>query len=131
MLGLTRAAADDEALIAFYMGDGQNRWSAAHVLDVARLYRLALEKRQPGARYHAVDEEGVTIRDIAEALGRGLKVPVVGLSSEAAAAQFGWLGMFVGLDFPASSAQTRAALGWELTGPSLLSDLAAMRYPDA
>jgi nucleoside-diphosphate-sugar epimerase len=124
------ALAREKGLSA-YVGDGLNRWSAAHVLDVARLYRLALEKRQPGARYHAVDEEGVTIRDIAEALGRGLKVPVVGLSGEAAAAHFGWLGMFVGLDFSASSAQTRAALGWEPTGPSLLSDLAAMRYPDA
>jgi nucleoside-diphosphate-sugar epimerase len=117
--------------VSAYVGDGQNRWPAAHVLDVARLYRLALEKRQPGARYHAVDEEGVAARDIAEALGRGLNVPVAGLSGEEAAAHFGWLGMFVGLDMSASSAQTRAALGWEPTGPSLLSDLAAMRYHDA
>jgi nucleoside-diphosphate-sugar epimerase len=117
--------------VSAYVGDGLNRWPAAHVLDVARLYRLAVEKQAPGARYHAVDEQGVTARDIAEALGRGLKVPVVGLSAEAAAAHFGWLGMFVDLDMPASSAQTRAVLGWEPTGPGLLSDLGQMRYFDA
>ena len=114
--------------VSAYVRDGLNRWPAAHVLDVARLYRLALEKRQPGARYHAVDEEGVTARSIAEALGLGLKMPVVSLTDEEAQAHFGWLGMFVGLDMPASSAWTRANLGWNPTGPSLLTDLAEMRY---
>ena len=116
--------------VSAYVGDGLNRFSAAHVLDVARLYRLALEKQQPGVRYHAVDEEGVTARDIAEALGRGLKVPAVSLSPDEAQAHFGWLGMFAGLDMPASSAWTRAALDWHPTGPSLLTDLAEMRYFD-
>lgn len=114
--------------VSAYVRDGLNRWPAAHVLDVARLYRLALEKRQPGVRYHAVDEEGVTARSIAEALGLGLKMPVVSLTDEEAQAHFGWLGMFVGLDMPASSAWTRATLGWNPTGPSLLTDLAEMRY---
>ena len=74
-----------------YVGDGMNRWAAAHVLDIARLYRLALEKQEAGARYHAVAEEGIPARDIAEVIGRGLKMPVVSLSPEEAAAHFGWL----------------------------------------
>jgi len=114
--------------VAAYVEDGLNRWPAAHVLDVARLYRLALEKREAGARYHAVDEEGVTARDIAEALGRGLKVPVVSLSAAEASSHFGWVGMFVALDMPASSAKTRDKLGWEPTGPGLITDLDQMRY---
>jgi nucleoside-diphosphate-sugar epimerase len=114
--------------VSAYIGDGQNRWPAAHVLDVARLYRLALEKQEPGARYHAVAEEGVLVRDIAEAVGRGLKVPVVSLAPEGAPAHFGWLAAFVGWDLPASSAQTRQQLGWKPTGPTLLTDLANMRY---
>ena len=126
LVGLTR-----EKGVSAYVGDGLNRWPAAHVLDVARLYRLALEKQAPGARYHAVDEEGITARAIAEVIGRGLRVPVVQLSAEEAAAHFGWLAMFVGLDMPASSAKTRADLGWEPTGPGLLTDLEQMRYFDA
>jgi nucleoside-diphosphate-sugar epimerase len=117
--------------ISAYVGEGLNRWPAAHVQDVARLYRLALEKREAGARYHAVAEEGVSVRDIAEVIGRGLKVPVVAMSPEEAAGHFGWLAMFAGLDLPASSAQTRERLGWRPTGPSLLTDLEQMRYFDA
>jgi nucleoside-diphosphate-sugar epimerase len=117
-----------EKRVSAYVEDGLNRWPAAHVLDVARLYRLALEQRKAGARYNAVDEEGVAARDIAEALGRGLKVPVVSLSAAEAPAHFGWVGMFVGMDMPASSAKTRAELGWEPTGPSLIADLDEMRY---
>lgn len=109
--------------ISAYVGDGLNRFAAAHVLDVARLYRLALEKSEPGARYHAVAEEGVSLRDIADVISRGLKVPLTSLSPEEAAAHFGWLGMFVGLDMAASSAQTRARLNWTPTGPSLMEDL--------
>jgi nucleoside-diphosphate-sugar epimerase len=117
--------------VSAYVGDGRNRWPAAHLLDTARLYRLALEKQEAGARYHAVAEEGVPLRDIAEVIGRGLKVPVVAMSPEEAAAHFGWLAMFAGLDLPASSAQTRKQLGWSPTGPGLISDLEKMRYSEA
>jgi nucleoside-diphosphate-sugar epimerase len=114
--------------VSAYVGDGLNRWPAAHVLDTARLYRLALEKRETGARYHAVAEEGVPVRDIAEVVGRGLKVPVVSLSPDEAAAHFGWLAPFAGWDMPASSAQTKKQLGWHPTGPGLIADLKEMRY---
>jgi nucleoside-diphosphate-sugar epimerase len=114
-----------------YIGEGLNRWPAAHVLDVARLYRLALEKHEAGSRYNAVAEEGVPIRKIAEVVGRGLKVPVVTLSQEEAQAHFGWLAMFAGVDMPASSAQTRQRLGWRPTGPGLIADLAQMRLVEA
>jgi nucleoside-diphosphate-sugar epimerase len=111
-----------------YIGDGLNRWPAAHVLDVARLYRLALEKGEAGSRYHAVAEEGVAVREIAEVLGRGLKVPVVSLSQEEAPAHFGWLAPFAGWDMPASSAQTQERLDWHPTGPGLIADLEQMQY---
>lgn len=111
-----------------YIGDGLNRWPAAHVLDVARLYLLALEKRAAGAKYHAVAEEGVSMRDIAEVIGRGLKVPVVSMSPKEAAAHFGWLAMFAGLDAPASSKLTRERLGWRPTGPGMIADLERMKY---
>jgi nucleoside-diphosphate-sugar epimerase len=120
-----------EKAVSAYVGDGSNRWPAAHVLDVARLYRLALEKREAGARYHAVAEEGIACREIAEVLGRGLKVPVVAMSPEQAAGHFGWLAPFAGMDIPASSAQTRARLGWHPTGPGLIADLEHMRYAAA
>ena len=111
-----------------YVGDGLNRWPAAHVLDTAHLYRLALEKQEPGAKYHAVAEEGVPLRDIAEVIGRGLKVPVLSISPEEAAAHFGWLAMFVGRDSPASSALTQKQLGWRPTGPGMIADLERMNY---
>lgn len=114
--------------VSAYVGDGLNRWPAAHVLDTARLYKLALEKREAGSRYHAVAEEGIPVRDIAEVIGRGLKVPVVSLSPEEAPAHFGWLGAFMGFDMPASSAQTQERLGWHPTGPGLIADLEQMRY---
>jgi len=114
--------------VAAYVGDGLNRWPAAHVLDVARLYVLAVAAGEPGARYHAVDEQGVTAREIAETVGAGLDVPVRSLTPEAAQAHFGWLGMFVGVDMPASSAWTRERLGWQPTGPGMIADLAAMDY---
>jgi nucleoside-diphosphate-sugar epimerase len=114
--------------VSAYIGDGLNRWPAAHVLDVARLYRLALEKHEPASRYNAVAEEGVSMREIAEVIGRGLKVPVVSISSQEAPAHFGWLAMFAGFDMPASSAQTRQRLGWHPAGPSLIADLQQMRY---
>ncbi|HEY3937882.1 MAG TPA: SDR family oxidoreductase [Bryobacteraceae bacterium] len=117
--------------VSAYVGDGLNRWPAAHVLDTARLYRLALEKREAGAKYHAVAEEGVPLRDIAEVIGRGLKAPVIAMSPEEAAAHFGWLGAFAGRDVPASSAQTQERLGWCPTGPGLIADLEQMRYFEA
>ena len=114
--------------VSAYVGEGRNRWAAAHVSDVARLYRLALEKHRAGAKYHAVDEEGVPMRDIAEAIGQGLKIPVVSLSPEEAAAHFGWLIMFAGGDLAASSEKTRRDLDWHPTGPGLIADLHAMDY---
>ena len=114
--------------VSAYVGDGLNRWPAAHVLDVARLYRLALDKGAPNARYNAVAEEGVTAREIAEVLGDGLGLPVVSLSPEEAAAHFGWMAMFVGLDMSASSAWTREHLDWRPEGPGLIADLRAMDY---
>jgi nucleoside-diphosphate-sugar epimerase len=114
--------------VSAYLGDGLNRWPAVHVLDAARLYRLALEKGEAGSRYHAVAEEGVPVRDIAEVIGRGLKVPAVSLSPEEVPAHFGWLAAFVGFDMPASSAQTQQWLGWHPTGPKLIADLEQMHY---
>ena len=116
--------------VSAYVGEGQNRWPAAHVSDVARLYRLALEKGTAGARYHAVAEEGVPLKDIATAIGRGLNVPVISISQEQAQEHFGFLGFFAGRDPLTSSAQTRAELGWNPSGPSLLTDLGNMRYSD-
>jgi nucleoside-diphosphate-sugar epimerase len=106
-----------------YVGDGRNRWPAVHVLDAARLYRLALEKAERGAKYHAVAEEGVPLRQIAEVIGRRLKVPTVSIAPEEAASHFGWLAAFAGLDALASSELTRRRLGWHPTGPGLIADL--------
>jgi nucleoside-diphosphate-sugar epimerase len=114
--------------VSAFVGDGLNRWAAAHLLDAARLYRLALEKASAGARYHAVAEEGLQLRDIADAIGRGLNVPVVSKSREEAADHFGFLGHFVGADGPASSAQTQERLGWRPAGPGLIADLEQARY---
>jgi nucleoside-diphosphate-sugar epimerase len=114
--------------VSAYIGQGQNRWPAAHVLDVAHLYRLALEKAEAGSKYNAVAEEGVPMREIAEVIGKGLKVSAVRVSPEEAQAHFGWLAMFAGFDMPASSAQTREKLGWNPTGPGLIADLENMRY---
>jgi nucleoside-diphosphate-sugar epimerase len=110
--------------VSAYVGEGVHRWAAAHVSDTARLYRLALERAEPRARYHAVAEEGVAMRDIALAIGRRLAVPVKSIAPEEAPAHFGWLAMFVARDGAASSVLTRARLGWAPTGPGLLEDLA-------
>jgi nucleoside-diphosphate-sugar epimerase len=118
--------------VSAYVGDGLNRWPAVHRFDCARLYRLALEKASEpgfaGARYNAVAEQGVPLREIAEAIGRGLKVPVVSKSPEEAGEHFGWLAHFVGHDVPASSALTQQRLGWLPAGPGLIADLNAMNY---
>ncbi|AJP56415.1 NAD-dependent dehydratase [Pandoraea vervacti] len=121
------AAAREKGVVA-YVGEGKNVWPAGHVSDVARCYRLAVEAGQRGARYHAVGEEGVSVRDIAETLGRGLNLPVVSIEPQEAAEYFGWMSMFVTFDMPASSALTQARLGWRPTGPTLLADLSEARY---
>ena len=110
------------------VGDGGNRWSAAAVADVARLYRLVLEKNETGAKYHAVAEEGVPLHDIAEAIRRGLQIPVKSVSPDEAQSHFGWLAGFVAHDLQASSAKTRNQLGWNPTGPGLIADLDGLRY---
>ncbi len=99
--------------VSAYIGEGSNRWSAVHRLDTGSLYRLALENGVAGAVYHAVGEEGIVVRDVAAAIGRGLNKPVTSLSAEKAAAHFGWLARPVGMDARASSALTRARLGWQ------------------
>ncbi len=115
--------------VSAYIGDGLNRWPAVHVLDAAPVYRLALEKAPARARYHAVAEEGVTARAIAEAIGRGLKIPVVSLSPDEAAGHFGWLGFFAGVDMPASSALTQERLGWHPTQKAgMIEDLDHMDW---
>lgn len=115
--------------ISAYVGEGANRWPAAPLADVSRLYRLVVEGAGPGVTvYHAVQEEGVPLREIAETLGKGLKVPVVSLDQDKAAEHFGWLAYFAGLDTPASSEWTRKTLGWEPTGPGLIEDLTNMKY---
>jgi nucleoside-diphosphate-sugar epimerase len=114
--------------VVAYIGEGQNRWPAAPVADVARLYRLALEKGRAGAKYHAVAEEGVTMKAICEVLGEGMKLPVVSITAEEAPAHFGWMAHFAAADLAASSAITRRELGWEPAGPSILTDLKNMDY---
>jgi nucleoside-diphosphate-sugar epimerase len=115
-----------ETGVVAYVGDGAQRWAAGHVSDVARLYRLALERGAAGARYHAVGEQGVSMKAVAEVLGDRLGLPVKSIPAEQAAAQFGWLAMFAGLDMAASSDWTQEALGWTPTGPTLLEDLAVL-----
>ena len=111
-----------------YVGEGANRYAATHVLDVARLYRLALEKAKPGARYNAVAEEGIPLRTIAEVVGKGLKLPVKSITPDEAEAHFGWMAMFAAMDLWASGAKTQARMAWRPTGPGLIADLEAMKY---
>jgi len=114
--------------VAAYIGDGQNRWPGVHRLDAARLYRLALEQGVERGPYHAVDDEGVPFKAIAEVIGRRLGVPVVSKTSEEAAAHFGWFAGFAGMDIPSSSARTRSVLGWKPEQPGLLADLDQPHY---
>ena len=114
--------------VSAYIGDGRNRWNAVHRLDAARLFRLALEKATAGAKYHAVGEEGIAFRDIAEVIGRRLNIPVVSKSPEEAADHFGWFAAFAGIDCPASSKLTQERLGWRPVHPTLLTDLERGTY---
>jgi nucleoside-diphosphate-sugar epimerase len=114
--------------VAGYLGDGSQRWPAAHRDDVARLFRLALEDAPAGSVLHAAVEEGVPIRSVAEVIGRHLDVPIRSVSAEDAAGHFTWLAGFIGLDSPASSAQTRELLGWRPTQPGLIEDLDKGHY---
>jgi nucleoside-diphosphate-sugar epimerase len=114
--------------VSVFIEDGRNRWPAVHRLDAAHLYRLVLEKGSAGATYHGVADEGVPTREIAEAIGRGLNIPVVSKSSEEAADHFGWIARFFGIDSPASSAQTQQRLGWKPVQPGLIADLNAEHY---
>jgi nucleoside-diphosphate-sugar epimerase len=109
-----------------YVGDGSARWPGGHVGDVARLYRLAVEQGAPGARYHAVAEEGVTMRDMVTVAAKRLGLPTRSITVEEAQEFYGWIGRFVGHDIPASSAWTRQALGWQPTGPTMLQDVAML-----
>ncbi len=110
-----------------YVGEGANHWSAAHVDDVARLYRLALEKDR-AARYHAVGEEGVRVRALAEVVGKGLRLPVRSITLGEAPAYFGWMAALAAEDLRASSDKTRAALGWQPNGPGLIADLEKLEW---
>ena len=114
--------------VSAFIGDGLNRWPAVHRLDAAHLYRLVLEKSSVGATYHGVADEGVPTRDIAEIIGRHLNLPVVSKSREEAADHFGWIGLFFGIDAPASSALTQERLGWRPVQPGLIADLNAEHY---
>ena len=111
-----------------YVGDGSNRSAAAHRLDVARLYRLALEKGATDGIYHAVGEEGVPMREIVDVLARALSLPATSIRQDEAAAYFGPLAMFAGLDMPASSARTQAELGWKPTEIGLIADIGRPGY---
>lgn len=109
--------------VSAYLGEGQNRWNAVHRLDAAKLFRLALENATAGARYHAAAEESISVKSIAEALGKKLGLPVVSVTAEAAAAHFGWFAQMAGVDCPASSAWTQANLNWQPAHTTLLEDI--------
>jgi nucleoside-diphosphate-sugar epimerase len=108
-----------------YIGDGLNRWPAAHRTDAARVYRLAIERAAEGGPFHAVAEEGVPFKEIVEVIGRRLNVPVVSLPAEEAAHHFGWFATFAGVDCPAASERTRSLLGWKPVQPGLIADIEA------
>jgi nucleoside-diphosphate-sugar epimerase len=119
--------AQEKGFVA-YIGDGGNRWASAHRLDVARLYRLALEKGVAGTRYHAVADEGVTARDIAEIIGRHLDLPRVSIAPKQAQEYFGVMAMFASRDGAASSALTQQWLGWKPTQIGMIADISRPGY---
>jgi nucleoside-diphosphate-sugar epimerase len=115
--------------VSGYPGDGTNRWAAVHRSDAARLVALGLAKAPAGARLHAVAEDGVPTRAIAEAIGRQLGLPVASIAPDEVPAHFGWIGTFFGMDLAATSVRTRELLGWEPAGPTLIEDIDAGAYP--
>ena len=123
LIGIARAKG-----LAAYVGDGSNRWAAVHRLDAARLFRLALESAPAGAQLHAVGDEGVPFRDIAEVIGRHLSLPVTGISRAEADAHFGGFALFASMDVPASSVITQQRCGWRPAQPGLIADLDAGHY---
>jgi nucleoside-diphosphate-sugar epimerase len=114
--------------VSVYVGEGENHWPAVHRLDAAAVFRLAFENGAPGACYHAVAEQGIPFRRIAETIGRGLKVPVASISPDKVADHFGWFARFATIDNRASSEKTRAGLGWEPTCADLIDDLDEGHY---
>ena len=116
--------------VSGYIGDGSQRWRAVHRLDSAHLFRLALETAPAGSTLHAAADEGVPIRTIAEVIGRHLDLPVVAIAPEDASTHFGWIGAFLAIDSPVSSALTRELLGWQPTQPGLIDDLDQGHYFD-
>ncbi|HEY5751236.1 MAG TPA: SDR family oxidoreductase [Chryseolinea sp.] len=110
--------------VVAYIGEGLNRWNAVHRLDAVHLYRLALEKGEAGMKYHAVGDEGITLKAISEVIGRQLNLPVISIAPEEAAAHFGWFAMMASLDCPASSQLTQRRLDWKTVHPTLPEDLA-------
>jgi nucleoside-diphosphate-sugar epimerase len=125
LIGIAR----DKGVSAF-VGDGSNRWPAVHLLDAARLFRLAVEAAPAGSRLHGVGEEGVPFREIAEAIGHQLNLPVVSVAADEAHAHFSWLGAFVSIDNPTSSTLTQERLGWKPEGPTLIADIERGHYFD-
>ena len=123
LVGIARAKG-----VSGFLGDGSNRWPAVHRLDTARLFRLALEKAPAGSALHAVGEEGVPVRQVAETIGKRLDLPVVAVLPEDAAGHFGFLAGLIGVDSPASSAITQAQMAWQPTHPGLIDDLEAGFY---
>ncbi|WP_370962254.1 SDR family oxidoreductase [Amycolatopsis sp. cg9] len=111
--------------VSAYPGDGTVRWAAVHRFDAARLYRLAVETAPEGVRLHAVGDEGVPLRELAEIIGRHLSLPV---QAGAAAEHFGWIAHFTRADSPASSVLTQKRLGWVPEWPGLVADLEAGHY---
>ncbi len=122
------AAVAREKGVSGYPGDGTNRWAAVHRSDAARLVTLGLAKAPAGTRLHAVAEDGIPTRDIAEAIGRALGLPVASIAPDDVAGHFGWIGTFFGMDLAATSTATRELLGWTPTGPTLIEDLDAGAY---
>ena len=124
----TLVGIDRDKGVSGCIGDGSNRWPAVHRLDAAYLFRLALEQAPAGSVLHAIADEGVPIRDVAVVIGRHLNLPLAAVAPEDAGEHFGWLGRFLAIDAPASSALTRELLGWQPAQPGLIDDLDKGHY---